>query len=116
MRPLWPRFYQKMLDWAKTLHEAIGIQSPKLFILVFAVGGFLIFGFVGWMIDKGYRVKMEQDKPKTEQAAIIPPASASPATHAIATPSPTPFPQTKSHHKDPAISNFPHLGSPSRHS
>src|SRR6476646_1616622 len=85
-----------MLEWAKALHEAIGIQSPRIFVLVFAFGGFIVAGFVGWMIDKGYRVKMAQDKPKIEQAAVISPASAS--AHEIATP--PPYPQRVPHHKE----------------
>jgi len=84
-----------MLEWAKALHEAIGIQSPKVFVLVFAFGGFIVAGFVGWMIDKGYRVKMAQEKPKVEQAAIVPQAS-----HEIATLSYARPPQTTSHHKE----------------
>jgi len=42
-----------MLDLAKLLHDAIGIESPRKFILVCALGGFVVFGFIGWLIDKG---------------------------------------------------------------
>ena len=36
-----------MLEWAKIIHEAIGIESPRLFIGLFAFGGLLFFGAVG---------------------------------------------------------------------
>jgi hypothetical protein len=49
-----------MLDWAKAIHEAIGIESPRLFIAVFALIGFLLFGLVGWIIDRGYRMKLRE--------------------------------------------------------
>lgn len=55
-----------MLELAKIIHEAIGIQSPRLFIALC----FLLFGTMGgglgWAIEKAYRVKLAQDQAKTE--------------------------------------------------
>jgi hypothetical protein len=52
-----------MLDLAKLIHDAIGIESPRKFVIVCALVGFVIFGCLGWLIDKGYRVKLiEQSK------------------------------------------------------
>src|SRR5690348_5160536 len=81
-----------MLDWAKAFHEAIGIQSPRLFILLFAGAGFVMFGFVGWMIDKGYRTKLAQ-----ENTSTIHRSSAIPAAAPIAA-SPAPRPRSPSRH------------------
>lgn len=57
------RIKSAMLEIAKIVHEAIGIQSPRVFIAVFALFGFLVFGGVGWLIDKGYRVKLQETTP-----------------------------------------------------
>jgi len=62
-----------MLDWAKAIHEAIGIDSPRLFIAVFSLIGLLLFSGVGWVIDRGYRVKLKQE---TGQNAPLAPTSA----------------------------------------
>ncbi|MGO9516610.1 MAG: hypothetical protein ACLPND_06155 [Candidatus Korobacteraceae bacterium] len=52
-----------MLELAKLIHDAIGIESPRKFMAVCAIAGFVIFGCLGWLIDKGYRAKlMEQSK------------------------------------------------------
>lgn len=55
-----------MLDFAKLVHEAIGIESPKLFIASFALVGLLLFGTIGWLIDCGYREKLRQSSDQTE--------------------------------------------------
>jgi hypothetical protein len=64
-----------MLDWAKTIHEAIGIESPRAFIAIFALFGLVLFGAIGWLVDRGYRVKMRE---QVVQAAtqVSPPANA----------------------------------------
>jgi hypothetical protein len=62
-----------MLDWAKILHEAIGIQSPRVFIAAFALFGFVAFGAIGFFVDRGYRVKLQQDARAQQNVA---PASA----------------------------------------
>jgi hypothetical protein len=49
-----------MLDWAKAIHEAIGIESPRLFIGLSALIGLLFFGAVGWLVDHGYRVRIRE--------------------------------------------------------
>ena len=55
-----------MLELAKIIHEAIGIQSPRLFIglciLLFGIMG----GGLGWAIDKGYRTKLSQEQAKIQ--------------------------------------------------
>jgi hypothetical protein len=52
-----------MLELAKLIHDAIGIESPRLFIGVCAFVGALIFGILlGWLIDKGYRVKLQEQQ------------------------------------------------------
>jgi hypothetical protein len=50
-----------MLDWAKAIHQAIGIESPRIFIGVFALLGFILFGAAAWVVDHGYRVKLKQE-------------------------------------------------------
>jgi hypothetical protein len=49
-----------MLDFAKLVHEVIGIESPRTFIAAFALFGLLFFGVLGWLVDKGYRVKLRE--------------------------------------------------------
>ena len=49
-----------MLEFAKTIHEAIGIQSPRLFIAAFALTGMILFGLLGWVVDRAYRVKVAE--------------------------------------------------------
>jgi hypothetical protein len=60
-----------MLNFAKLIHEAFGIDSPRIFIFVFALIGFILFGEIGWLVDKGYRVKVGE-----QQAQIAPPVQA----------------------------------------
>ena len=50
-----------MLDWAKAIHQAIGIESPRIFIGVFALLGFILFATAAWVVDHGYRVKLKQE-------------------------------------------------------
>jgi hypothetical protein len=50
-----------MLDLAKLIHQAIGIESPRKFIVVCALFGAVIFASLGWLIDKGYRAKLRED-------------------------------------------------------
>lgn len=59
-----------MLELAKLIHEAIGIENPKIFIAAFALLGLLIFGTIGWLVDRGYRAKLRQES-ETQQK--IPP-------------------------------------------
>lgn len=56
------KFRATMLDWAKAFHEAIGIESPGTFIAVFALLGLVLFGGTAWLIDRGYRLKLQQQK------------------------------------------------------
>jgi hypothetical protein len=49
-----------MLDLAKAIHEAIGIESPRAFIAVFALVGLFLFAGLGWIVDKGYRVRLRE--------------------------------------------------------
>jgi hypothetical protein len=59
-----------MLELAKLIHHAIGIESPRKFIAVCAIVGLVIFGCLGWLIDKGYRAKLgEQTKLEAPQKA-----------------------------------------------
>ena len=58
-----------MLDWAKAIHEAIGIDNPKAFIALFAIVGLLLFATVGWIVDRGYREKLKQE---TNQRTVLP--------------------------------------------
>ena len=67
-----------MLDWAKAIHEAIGIDSPRSFIAVFAVVGLLVFGALGWIVDKGYRVKLREQAVRPASVSSALPASAAP--------------------------------------
>lgn len=49
-----------MLDWAKAIHQAIGIESPTLFVAAFALVGLILFGAAGWIVDRGYRVRLKE--------------------------------------------------------
>jgi hypothetical protein len=85
-----------MLDWAKAVHEAIGIESPRLFIGVFALVGFILFGVAGWIIDRGYRVKLREQK---AQAVTLPAAAMIGSTEPK--PYPTAVPTTRDN--EPAV-------------
>ncbi len=61
-----------MLEIAKLIHDAIGIESPRRFIVVCALVGAILFASVGWLIDKGYRAKLkEESKSNTLQVPQI---------------------------------------------
>jgi hypothetical protein len=68
-----------MLDLAKAIHEAIGIESPRLFIAAFAFVGLLIFAGLGWIVDRGYRVRVRQE---ANAAAVAVPRQTGPAQRA----------------------------------
>jgi len=68
-----------MFELAKIIHEAIGIQSPKWFIALFALVGLLAFGAVGWLIDKGYRVGLQEQAVGTKSNPVVPQPTVSPA-------------------------------------
>src|SRR5689334_20264006 len=57
-----------MLEFAKLVHDAIGIENPRTFIAVFALVGFLLFGTVGWLLDRGYRAQIKNESQKTAPA------------------------------------------------
>ena len=65
-----------MLEWAKAIHEAIGIESPRIFIAVFALIGCVLFAFAGWIIDRGYRAKLHEQNVQAASAQNKPPAAA----------------------------------------
>src|SRR5262245_15334591 len=65
-----------MLEFAKLIHEAIGIESPRVFIVVCALFGMISFSALGWLIDKGYRAKLKEEASITRSE---PPTSRSPA-------------------------------------
>lgn len=54
-----------MLDLAKMIHEAIGTEYPRLFMITLGVIGLIL----GWIVDKQYRAKIQND-----QAQIASPA------------------------------------------
>lgn len=58
-----------MLEYAKFLHELLGIQSPRLFIVTFGLIGFAIFTGLGYLVDRGYRTKLRQDA--TQQNVVL---------------------------------------------
>jgi len=63
-----------MLELAKIIHEAIGIQSPRLFIGLCILLFGAIGGGLGWAIDKGYRIKLAQEQTKIQSTtAPMPP-------------------------------------------
>lgn len=77
------RLRSLMLDWAKAIHDAIGIESPRLFIAVFAFIGLILFGITGWFIDRGYRVKLKEQSVQAAAKPIVPEqakVAATPAT------------------------------------
>jgi hypothetical protein len=59
-----------MLELARLIHEAVGIESPRKFMFACAIFGAVTFLCLGWLIDKGYRAKLkEQVQPPTAIAA-----------------------------------------------
>jgi hypothetical protein len=50
-----------MLEYAKSFHDAIGIESPRVFIATFAFVGLVLFAGLGWLVDRRYRVKLQQE-------------------------------------------------------
>jgi hypothetical protein len=60
-----------MMDWAKAIHTAFGIEFPRLFMTSFAILGAILFGFVGWVVDRDYRVAQEQAAQQAVQAAKL---------------------------------------------
>jgi hypothetical protein len=56
-----------MLEFAKALHDAIGISSPRVFVLVCALVGAVLFGGIGWLVDIGYRAKLRQEVHAAQQ-------------------------------------------------
>jgi hypothetical protein len=76
-----------MLELAKLIHEAIGIQSPRLFIglciLLFGIAG----GGLGWAIDKGYRIKLGQERARIQSVTTpTPPPAPGPITTGACSP------------------------------
>lgn len=71
-----------MLELAKIIHEAIGIQLPRLFIGLCILLFGMIGGGLGWAIDKGYRTKLAQEQAKIQSIAtpMPPPTPGSPIT------------------------------------
>ena len=65
-----------MLEIAKLIHEAIGIESPRKFVLVCALVGAILFYSLGWLIDKGYRAKLKEEA-KSAVPQLNEPANAS---------------------------------------
>jgi hypothetical protein len=86
-----------MLEWAKAIHQAIGIESPIRFILTFAVVGFLIFGAAGWIVDRGYRNQLRQEQAKQ-------PSGNTPAE-------PAPLAQ-RTESSQPKVAKLPHRNAP----
>jgi hypothetical protein len=99
-----------MLELAKAIHKAIGIESPYLFIGVFAVVGLLCFGTVAWIVDRGYRVALKEEsaaraksdrtsEPREKQPLFVgatPPQAPNPSTKTpeYSSQQPTPVPHT----------------------
>jgi hypothetical protein len=50
-----------LLELAKLIHDAIGIESPRKFVVFFSLFGALLFASLGWLVDKGYRVKLRRE-------------------------------------------------------
>lgn len=67
-----------MLDLARLVHEAIGIENPRAFIALFALTGLLFFGCVGWLIDNGYRTKLREEAAAASAVAMQEPQEAVP--------------------------------------
>ena len=97
-----------MLEWAKAIHEAVGIESPRLFIGVFALVGLVFFGAAGWIIDRGYRVKLREQK--VQAATLVIGSTSAPKQPAVAVPAipanPALQPQMEAG-RNPAVPNRP---------
>ncbi len=49
-----------MLEIAKLIYDAIGIESPRKFIVVCAIFGAIAFAGLGWLIAKGAQAKIRE--------------------------------------------------------
>ena len=77
-----------MLELAKLIHEAVGIQSPRLFIGLCILLFGIIGGGLGWAVDKGYRIKLAQEQAAAQSGATAtpPPTSGPVSTDAPCSP------------------------------
>jgi len=58
-----------MLEIAKLIYDAIGIESPKKFIVVCAIFGAIVFSGLGWLIAKGAQAKNAEIHPASAPAS-----------------------------------------------
>jgi hypothetical protein len=54
-----------MLELAKVIYDAIGIESPRKFIAVCALAGALIFTVLGWLVLKGAQARLREQTRST---------------------------------------------------
>jgi hypothetical protein len=60
-----------MVNFAKLLHDALGIESPKAFVIWFAIFGFFVFGVLGFLVSKAYQGDLRrQAESKTNVTAL----------------------------------------------
>ena len=51
-----------MLEYAKMIHEALGFEFPRLFMISLGVIGLLGGSSLGWLIDRQYRSKLQKEQ------------------------------------------------------
>jgi hypothetical protein len=66
-----------MLEFAKLVHDAIGVESPRTFIAIFALFGLVSFAVLGYLIDRAYRMKLREEA-ATQKPEIIATGKAGP--------------------------------------
>jgi hypothetical protein len=66
-----------MVNLAKLLHSAFGVESPRAFVILFAISGAIAFGVVGYLVSREYKEDLRRQESKaTPIAAPIAPAPA----------------------------------------
>jgi hypothetical protein len=89
-----------MLEWAKAIYQAIGVESPIRFILASALFGFLLFGGAAWILDRGYRAQLRQEQ-GAKPLSVATPAETAPLVQ-------------RAESNEPKITKLPHRDVPAR--
>jgi hypothetical protein len=94
-----------MVNFAKLLHSAFGVESPRAFVILFAISGAIAFGCIGYLVSRAYKEdlrRQEESKAAPMAAAVAPssqttkpkPQKRKPKASTAVIPSPTPPPAT----------------------
>lgn len=67
MNRIFSRIKMSIWEWIKTAREAVPIHATWKFVFTCALFGAVVFGFLGWLADRGYQAKQQtvpaQSKP-----------------------------------------------------